>query len=80
MRVKLTITDMLLGPLQVFHGVEKGGNIVHILKTTGHNGFLVVDEPPHSDMPVLYGLDPLCRPFGSTKQERISSCLFIHKL
>jgi chloride channel 7 len=29
---------------------------VHVLKTTGHNGFPVVDEPPISDGPELYGL------------------------
>lgn len=53
---QLTVTDVLSGPLQVFHGVEKVGNIVHVLKTTGHNGFPVIDVPPLCDTPVLYGL------------------------
>ncbi|KAI3446865.1 hypothetical protein Pfo_003530 [Paulownia fortunei] len=42
---QLTVGDVVTGPLQIFHGIEKVGNIVHVLKTTGHNGFPVVDEP-----------------------------------
>ncbi|KAJ4801930.1 Chloride channel protein [Rhynchospora pubera] len=53
---QLTVADVVTGPLQVFNGVEKVGNIVHVLRTTGHNGFPVVDEPPFSDSSVLYGL------------------------
>lgn len=53
---QLTVSDIVTGPLQMFHGVEKVGNIVHILKTTGHNGFPVIDEPPFSASPVLFGL------------------------
>ncbi|KAJ6796043.1 putative chloride channel-like protein CLC-g [Iris pallida] len=53
---QLTVSDIVTGPLQMFHGVEKVGNIVHILKTTGHNGFPVIDEPPFSGSPVLFGL------------------------
>jgi chloride channel 7 len=53
---QLTVADVVTGPLQWFNGVEKVGNIVHVLKTTGHNGFPVVDEPPFSVSPVLYGL------------------------
>ncbi|KAL8208753.1 hypothetical protein R6Q57_008165 [Mikania cordata] len=48
---QLTVTDVVSGPLHVFNGIERVGNIVHVLKTTGHNGFPVVDEPP-----ILYGL------------------------
>ncbi|XP_010905340.1 putative chloride channel-like protein CLC-g isoform X2 [Elaeis guineensis] len=53
---QLTVSDVVTGPLQTFHGVEKVGNIVHVLKTTGHHGFPVIDEPPFSDSPVLFGL------------------------
>ena len=53
---QLTVIDVVTGPLHTFHGVEQVGNIVHVLQTTGHNGFPVIDEPPSSDSPVLYGL------------------------
>lgn len=53
---QLTVGDVVTGPLQIFRGIEKVGNIVHVLKTTGHNGFPVVDEPPLSESPVLFGL------------------------
>ncbi|XP_020594583.1 putative chloride channel-like protein CLC-g isoform X2 [Phalaenopsis equestris] len=53
---QLTVGDVVTGPLFVLNGVEKVGNVVHILKTTGHNGFPVIDEPPSSEIPVLYGL------------------------
>ncbi|XP_008793993.2 putative chloride channel-like protein CLC-g [Phoenix dactylifera] len=53
---QLTVSDVLTGPLQIFNGVEKVGNIVHVLKTTGHHGFPVVDGPPFSSSPVLFGL------------------------
>ncbi|KAK6151705.1 hypothetical protein DH2020_014340 [Rehmannia glutinosa] len=53
---QLTVGDVVTGPLQIFHGIEKVGNIVHVLKTTGHNGFPVVDEPLLSSSPVLFGL------------------------
>ncbi|ONK76713.1 uncharacterized protein A4U43_C03F31350 [Asparagus officinalis] len=53
---QLTVSDVVTGPLQFFRGVERVGNIVHVLKTTGHNGFPVIDEPPFSDSPLLYGL------------------------
>ncbi|KAF5749594.1 chloride channel-like family protein [Tripterygium wilfordii] len=53
---QLTVGDVVTGPLQYFHGIEKVENIVHVLKTTGHNGFPVIDEPPLSESPVLYGL------------------------
>ncbi|EEF31629.1 putative chloride channel-like protein CLC-g [Ricinus communis] len=52
---QLTVSDVVMGPLQLFHGIEKVGNIVHVLKTTRHNGFPVIDEPP-LESPVLYGL------------------------
>ncbi|GLU16865.1 hypothetical protein SLE2022_332720 [Rubroshorea leprosula] len=53
---QLTVGDVVTGPLQVFHGIEKVRKIVHVLKTTRHNGFPVVDEPPVSQSAVLYGL------------------------
>ncbi|KAL7134639.1 hypothetical protein ABFS83_11G040400 [Erythranthe nasuta] len=53
---QLTVGDVITGPLQTFQGIEKVGNIVHVLKTTGHNGFPVVDEPPICSSPVLFGL------------------------
>lgn len=53
---QLTVGDVVTGPLQLFHGFEKVGNVVHVLETTRHNGFPVIDEPPFSEAPVLYGL------------------------
>ncbi|KAL3623965.1 hypothetical protein CASFOL_032781 [Castilleja foliolosa] len=53
---QLTVSDVVTGPLQMFNGIEKVSNIVHVLKTTGHNGFPVVDEPPFPLSPVLSGL------------------------
>lgn len=53
---QLTVGDVVTGPLRLFQGIEKVANIVHVLKTTGHNGFPVVDEPPFSESPVLVGL------------------------
>ncbi|KAG6472887.1 hypothetical protein ZIOFF_070365 [Zingiber officinale] len=53
---QLTVSDVVAGPLRTFNGVEKVGSIVHILKTTGHHAFPVIDEPPFSSPPVLYGL------------------------
>ncbi|OAY47016.1 putative chloride channel-like protein CLC-g isoform X1 [Manihot esculenta] len=53
---QLTVGDVVTGPLHLFHGFEKVGNIVHVLQTTRHNGFPVIDEPPFSESPVLCGL------------------------
>ncbi|RWR84374.1 putative chloride channel-like protein CLC-g [Cinnamomum micranthum f. kanehirae] len=53
---QLAVSDVVTGPLQFFNGVEQVGNIVHVLKTTRHHGFPVIDEPPFSDSPVLFGL------------------------
>nr|XP_043619385.1 putative chloride channel-like protein CLC-g [Erigeron canadensis] len=53
---QLTVSDVVSGPLRVFNGVELVANIVHVLRTSGHNGFPVVEEPPHSEAPILYGL------------------------
>ncbi|XP_074572237.1 putative chloride channel-like protein CLC-g isoform X2 [Curcuma longa] len=53
---QLTVSDVVAGPLRTFNGVEKVGYIVHILKTTGHHAFPVIDEPPFSSPPVLFGL------------------------
>ncbi|XWS33088.1 hypothetical protein CRYUN_Cryun22dG0048800 [Craigia yunnanensis] len=52
----LVARDVVSGPLITFSGVEKVGNILHVLRTTGHNGFPVIDEPPFSDSPELCGL------------------------
>ncbi|KAL0403840.1 UNVERIFIED_CONTAM: putative chloride channel-like protein CLC-g [Sesamum radiatum] len=53
---QLTVGDVVRGQLQIFHGFEKVGNVVNVLKTTQHNGFPVVDNPPFSASPVLFGL------------------------
>lgn len=53
---QLTVGDVVTGPLQLFNGIEKVGNIVHVLRSTGHNGFPVIDEPPFSESPVLFGV------------------------
>ncbi|KAK9286286.1 hypothetical protein L1049_014676 [Liquidambar formosana] len=52
----LVASDVVSGPLISFSGVEKVGNILHTLKMTKHNGFPVIDEPPFSAAPELYGL------------------------
>ncbi|ERN14339.1 putative chloride channel-like protein CLC-g isoform X1 [Amborella trichopoda] len=52
----LTAGDVVVGPLHIFNGVERVCNIVHLLRATKHNGFPVVDEPPNSESPVLFGL------------------------
>ncbi|KAG2718868.1 hypothetical protein I3760_03G240400 [Carya illinoinensis] len=53
---QLSVGDVVTGPLQLFHGIEKVGNIVHVLRTTRHNGFPIIDEPPYSECPVLSGI------------------------
>uniref|UniRef100_J3MRZ4 Chloride channel protein n=1 Tax=Oryza brachyantha TaxID=4533 RepID=J3MRZ4_ORYBR len=53
---QLAVGDVVAGPLRSFDGVEKVANVVHTLRTTGHHAFPVVDEPPFSPAPVLYGL------------------------
>ncbi|GJN38414.1 hypothetical protein PR202_gb27451 [Eleusine coracana subsp. coracana] len=53
---QLAVGDVVAGPLRTFNGVEKVRNIVHTLRTTKHHAFPVIDEPPFSDKPVLYGL------------------------
>lgn len=53
---QLTVGDVVTGPLQMFNGIEKVRNIVFILRTTAHNGFPVIDEPPRSEAPVLFGI------------------------
>jgi chloride channel 7 len=52
----LVARDVVSSPLVTFLGIEKVGNILHALRTTGHNGFPVIDEPPFSDAPELCGL------------------------
>ncbi|KAJ0972154.1 hypothetical protein J5N97_020113 [Dioscorea zingiberensis] len=52
----LVAHDVVSGPLLTFFGVEKVGNIIQILKTTGHHGFPVINEPPFSEAPELCGL------------------------
>ncbi|KAK1592926.1 hypothetical protein Q3G72_032676 [Acer saccharum] len=53
---QLVALDVVSGPLITFFGIEKVGNILHALRTTGHNGFPVIDDPPLSDAPELCGL------------------------
>ncbi|XP_045786629.1 putative chloride channel-like protein CLC-g [Trifolium pratense] len=53
---QLTVGDVVTGPLQMFNGIEKVRNIVFVLRTTTHNGFPIIDEPPHSETPVLFGI------------------------
>lgn len=53
---QLTVGDVVAGPLRSFGGVEKVAHVVHVLRTTGHHAFPVVDEPPFAQSPVLYGL------------------------
>ncbi|KAI9121833.1 hypothetical protein K1719_007223 [Acacia pycnantha] len=52
----LVASDVVSGPLITFSGVEKVGNIIHALKITGHHGFPVIDEPPVTAAPELFGL------------------------
>ncbi|TXG60706.1 hypothetical protein EZV62_015279 [Acer yangbiense] len=53
---QLVALDVVSGPLITFSGIEKVGNILHALRTTGHNGFPVIDDPPLSDAPELCGI------------------------
>ncbi|KAM2728516.1 hypothetical protein EV1_000003 [Malus domestica] len=53
---QLVTADVATGPLVTFSGIEKVGRILDALRTTGHNGFPVIDEPPFSDAPELCGL------------------------
>ncbi|KAL8171824.1 hypothetical protein V2J09_023628 [Rumex salicifolius] len=52
----LSASDVVSGPLVMFCGVEKVGTVVHALRTTGHNGFPVIDEPPFAESPELFGI------------------------
>lgn len=52
----LTAVDVGSGPLVTFSGIEKVGNIMQVLNRCKHNGFPVIDEPPFSEAPILYGL------------------------
>ncbi|XP_058097573.1 chloride channel protein CLC-c-like [Magnolia sinica] len=52
----LAVRDAVSAPLVSFSGVEKVGTLLHALRTTGHNGFPVVDEPPFSNSPQLCGI------------------------
>ncbi|KAB2623462.1 chloride channel protein CLC-c-like [Pyrus ussuriensis x Pyrus communis] len=52
----LVASDVVSWPLISFSRVEKVGNILHELKTTAHNGFPVIDEPPFSNSADLCGL------------------------
>ncbi|XP_022938151.1 putative chloride channel-like protein CLC-g [Cucurbita moschata] len=53
---QLTVASVLTSPLQLFRGIEKVRNVVNVLKWTSHHGFPIIDEPPFSEFPVLYGL------------------------
>ncbi|KAL8527620.1 hypothetical protein ACS0TY_005468 [Phlomoides rotata] len=52
----LSAGDVCSGPLIMFSGIEKVGDILHALETTGHNGFPVIDVPPLVDAAELCGL------------------------
>lgn len=52
----LVASDVVSGPLISFSGVECVKNIVQSLKSTGHNGFPVIDQPPFTAAPELCGL------------------------
>lgn len=52
----LVARDVVSGPLITFSGIETVGAILHALRTTGHNGFPVIDEPPLTDVPELCGV------------------------
>ncbi|KAJ7970087.1 Chloride channel protein like [Quillaja saponaria] len=52
----LVASDVVSGPLVTFSGIERVGNILHALRSTGHNGFPVIDEPPISEAPELCGI------------------------
>ena len=52
----LVASDVVSGALITFSGVEKVGTILYALRTMKHNGFPVIDEPPFTDAPQLYGL------------------------
>ncbi|XP_060962822.1 chloride channel protein CLC-c isoform X1 [Cannabis sativa] len=52
----LVAGNVVSGPLVAFSGIEKVGNILFALRTTNHNGFPVIDEPPFSDSTELCGL------------------------
>ncbi|KAK7281250.1 hypothetical protein RIF29_09055 [Crotalaria pallida] len=76
---QLTVGEVVTGPLQIFHAIEKVRNIVFVLKTMGHNGFPVIDEPPLSEAPVLFGIilrDHLLTLNGSSKGEKIEDIQF----
>ncbi|KAJ7957679.1 Chloride channel protein [Quillaja saponaria] len=53
---QLTVGDVVTGPLQIFNGIEKVSNIVFVLRTTRHNGFPVIDEPPLAEAQVVFGV------------------------
>ncbi|KAK3419403.1 hypothetical protein EUGRSUZ_H05062 [Eucalyptus grandis] len=53
---QLVARDVVTGPIVMFSGIEKVGTILHALRTTGHNGFPVIDEPPFSESAELCGI------------------------
>ncbi|KAF6145457.1 hypothetical protein GIB67_032580 [Kingdonia uniflora] len=53
---QLTVVDVVKGPLQFLNGIEKVHTIVHVLKTTGHNGFPVIDEASFANSPISFGV------------------------
>ncbi|XP_008457165.1 putative chloride channel-like protein CLC-g [Cucumis melo] len=53
---QLKVADVLTSPLQLLNGIEKVCNVVNVLRMTSHHGFPIIDEPPFSEFPILYGL------------------------
>ncbi|XP_020405994.1 chloride channel protein CLC-c isoform X1 [Zea mays] len=52
----LVAGDVVSGPLVTFSSVERVGTVVHTLRSTGHNGFPVIEDPPFAPAPELCGL------------------------
>ncbi|CAN6459599.1 unnamed protein product [Victoria cruziana] len=53
---QLIVSDIVTCHPWTLNGVEKVRHLVHVLKATKHNGFPVIDQPPFSDSPQLFGL------------------------
>jgi chloride channel 7 len=52
----LVAGDVVSGPLVTFSSVERVGAVVETLRSTGHNGFPVIEDPPFAPAPELCGL------------------------
>ncbi|CAD6235684.1 unnamed protein product [Miscanthus lutarioriparius] len=52
----LVAGDVVSGPLVTFSSVERVGAVVETLRSTGHNGFPVIEDPPFAPAPEVCGL------------------------